>query len=252
MRTTIVAGHIFYYLRKELSDILPQINPEYKRIDDFGIVPITFINGYYPKAHEHFMRDLKKNDLIDPNKIRHVVFQNGLPNIVESTGVLWYLQADSICQNVFDATLLMADPGINISKFKIADIFYMERYADLYADYIEEFEKANMPSIDFIVKNLGKEYEFLYDVLYDALEVIYWHGSATHLKSLHFYLDKLMNEEIIAKLPEAASFYWRRNPILYTQLTSNFIQGLVNNEKEELEKAKKQEVKKLKKKIIRR
>lgn len=252
MRSALNSGHIFYYLRRDLNDIIPsQIDKDYKRIDDFGIVPVTFINGYYPKAHEHFMRDLN-TDIVKPNQIRHISFSNGVLQLVESTGVLWYLHADSICQNVYDAELLKAEPNVKISKFKAADLFYMENYVNLYEDYIEKFEKLNLPSVEFIIKNLGKEYEFLYDIFYDALEIIFWHGSTRLLNQLQFYLEKLMNEEIIAKLPEVASFYWKKDTQEQNRILSTFVSEIKDEENEQIEKEKKLEIKKLKKKIIKR
>lgn len=251
MRSLIHSGHIFYYVRKDIAEIINPVDPNYKRIEDFGIVPITFIKGYYPRAHDHFFRDLN-TEIINPNKIRHVAFSNGITQVSSSTGILWYLHADKICPNYYDADLLKSDTDINISKFKAAEIYYMENYANDFAEYIHNFENINLPSIDFIVTNLGKEYEFLYDVLYDALEIIFWHGSVRLLTELQFYLDKLLNEEIILRLPDIASFYWRKNAILRTSILENYINELLEKEKEQMDSEKQKEIKKMKKKIIRR
>lgn len=251
MRSLIQSGHIFYYVRKDLSEIIRPVDMNYKRIEDFGIVPVTFIKGYYPRAHDHFFRDLN-TDIINPNKIRHISFGNGITQISKSTGILWYLYADKICQNYYEAELLNSDKNINIAKFKAAEIYYMENYANDFAEYIQRFEEINLPSIDFIVTNLGKEYEFLYDVLYDALEVIFWHGSIRLLNELQFYLDKLLNEEIILRLPEIASFYWRKDTVLRTSILDNYIDELVVQEKKKIETDKQSEIKKMKKKIIRK
>lgn len=244
LRSEITAGHIFYYVRK--SDIhLNKVdleNKTYERITDFGIVPITFINGYLPGAHDYFMRNFAYKEIINQSQIKHISFQSGIINLFNSTGTPWFLYADQICPNYYEADILKDDNSINISNFRYGEIIYMENYAEMYSDLIAEIEAKYYKPIEFIVKNLGKEYEFLYDVFYDALEIWFWHGTRRGFNTIQFVLDSILQEEIINKLPEIGGFFWKYGTEVskINEDVNSFISKIIEEENKEIEKRKKE------------
>jgi len=226
-------GHVFYY-RKFIPEI-PKVDLEkftYKRISDFGIVPVAYIEGYLPNAETIFMLSFPANKYFKSN-VFHETFSS-LEDLAKMKNLPWLIHADKVCVNKFKAEEVT-------EKTKLAAVsyqknYFLEDYMDLFKDMIAIIEEKEIPVIEFIVKNGGKEYEILYDLFYDLVEFYIWHGSVGQFDYFHAMTESIIREKIVAKFLNKSGLSLREKggPI---GVLDKYIQYL--REKEEIKNMKK-------------
>jgi hypothetical protein len=218
-----IGGHVFYY-RKFTNLRLGEINLEklsYDRIDDFGIVPVTYIEGYLDNAHSMFMNKFPK-DKYSAENVVHISFVGTLEEAATRHNIPWLAYADKICLNVFKAEEITSKT--NLAKASYVKNYFMEDYPVL-RDFIFFIENIEMPPIDFVVERLGKEYSFLYDILYDCIEMYIWHGLVMQFDRLHELVEGIVNDEIIKQIYDQANLFWKKG-IKHSSYVKEFFEAV--------------------------
>lgn len=232
-RKELKSGHIFYLQRTDVIKLGDYSLEErkYNRVEDFGVVPLLFVEGYSNTVYEKFINELREKN-VKVSAVRHIAFNGSIFDVVNTSRAPWMLYADVICQkyvkveDITERTRLAS--GISTKKF-----FYMQDYAKYFIDFIEPIEEKEIKPVEFIVNNTSKEFSFLYDILYDAIEIVFWYNSYKGIEELHTLLDTILQEEIIAKISDIGGFYWKKGYVIDIEnktYLEKFVEAIKSNE----------------------
>ena len=224
-------GYLFYYHRQTPTISLPDLykivdnsgTPSfitYDRVTDFGIVPFLFVEGvpanpYYDlttKVREH----LKKQN-IEPEKVKVVTYQKDELYQYSQSRIPWhYIGPKLIKQKINIEQVNKKVDKITLDK---AEVVFLES-SKVGKELLGHLSQKDVDAVEMLKFFLDraskklkmevpiKDYDLLYDMLYDVYECYVWYGVRSEIDNFHTLIENFYRYYLLNSLPKAVGLYW--------------------------------------------
>ena len=224
-------GYLFYYHRQTPKIQLPNLNEvlrdskptsviTYERVTDFGIVPFLYIECLVTNTHYDITNKIKqqlKTQNVEPEKIKVIYYQKDELHQYSQSRIPWhYIGTKLVKQKIRIEELNKKLDKITLDKSEVVFLesskagkellgFSAERDVDavemlkFFLDRASQKLKIEVPI---------KDYDLLYDMLYDVYEYYIWYGVRGEIDNFHMLIENFYRCYLLNILPKAVGLYW--------------------------------------------
>ncbi len=224
-------GYLFYYHRQTPEIALPNLHKllnnsgapitiTYERVTDFGIVPFLFVEGLPANPHYDLPTKVKehlKKQNVEPEKIKVIIYQKDELHQYSLSRIPWHYIGPKLVKQKM--SIEQINKKLDKITFDKAEVVFLEsskagkellgHLAGKDVDAVEMLKffldrAAQKLKMDVPIK----DYDLLYDMLYDVYEYYIWYGVRSEIDNFHTLIENFYRYYLLNNLPKVVGLYW--------------------------------------------
>jgi hypothetical protein len=226
-----VPGYLFYYHRQtpkiKLPDLHNLVNNSgssviitYDRVTDFGIVPFLFVEGMHSNPHYDLVTKVKEHlrkQNVESEKVKVIVYSKDELYQYSQSRIPWHYIGPKLVKQKIDIGQI--NKKLDKITFDKAEVVFLEsskagkellgHLADKDVDAIEMLKFfLNRASQKLMIDLPIKDYDLLYEMLYDVYEYYIWYGIRSEIDNFHTLIENFYRYYLLNNLPKIVGLYW--------------------------------------------
>jgi hypothetical protein len=224
-------GYLFYYHRQTPNIQLPNLHEvlknskaisviNYERVTDFGIIPFLFVEGapsnpYYDVTNK--VKQHLKAQNIEPEKIKVIYYQKDELHQYSQSRIPWHYIGTKLAKQ----KIRIEDINKKLDKITLdkAEVVFLEsnKAGKELLGFLAERDVDAVEMLKFFLDRASqklkmevpiKDYDLLYDMLYDVYEYYIWYGVRSEIDNFHTLIENFYRCYLLNILPKAVGLYW--------------------------------------------
>jgi hypothetical protein len=224
-------GYLFYYHRQTPTIKLPNLHEilnnsgdhsiiTYERVTDFGIVPFLFVEGMPANPHYDLVskvREHLKKQNVEPEKIKVITYPRDELYQYSQSRIPWhYIGPKLVRQKINIEQINKRVDKITLDKAEVVFLESSKTGKELLGHLTEKDVDA-VEMLKFLLDRTAqklkmdvpiKDYDLLYDMLYDVYEYYIWYGVRSEIDNFHTLIENFYRYYLLNKLPKVVGLYW--------------------------------------------
>ncbi len=224
-------GYLFYYHRQTPTIQLPNLHEvlrdsktintiSYDRVTDFGIVPFLFVEGIPSNPYYDITNKIKqhlKTQNVEPEKIKVVYYQKDEIHQYGQSRIPWHYIGTKLTKQ----KIRIEDINKKLDKITIdkSEVVFLEstKVGKELLGFLAERDVDAVEMLKFFLDRASqklkvevpiKDYDLLYDMLYDVYEYYIWYGVRSEIDNFHTLIENFYRYYLLNVLPKAVGLYW--------------------------------------------
>jgi hypothetical protein len=224
-------GYLFYYHRQTPNINLPNLYKilgnsgnssviSYERVTDFGIVPFLFVDGLPANPHYDIatkVREHLKKQNVEPEKIKVIIYQRDELYQYSQSHIPWHYIGPKLVKQRIDIEQI--NKKLDKIGFDKAEVVFLEssKAGKELLGYLADKDVDAVEMLKFFLDRASqklkidlpiKDYDLLYDMLYDVYEYYIWYGIRSEIDNFHTLIENFYRYYLLNNLPKIVGLYW--------------------------------------------